>query len=100
MVSTRQMSSVSGGSGESSSHNSNPEPGPSKITRYNTVITSVASQAGPSHAITRYEPSPSKEQTKFLMDLPQEIIEKIFSYLSYKQVANLRVVSETNQLFL
>lgn len=96
MVSTRQMSSVSNGAGESSSsHNSTNEPGPSKYTRYNTVITTLASQAGTSQTVIKYE-APKQEQTVFLMDMPPELIEKILSYLPFKAVAHLRTVSILN----
>lgn len=105
MVSTRQMSSVSNGSGgESSSQtsNSNNDSSPAKFTRHNTVIA-LASQSmshpipSTSKTVISYEqwiPDQSKpDQSVFLLDLPQEVLEKIFSFLSFKTIAHLRPVS-------
>lgn len=95
MVSTRLMSSVSGGSaGESSGQGTSSQDfGPAKFTRHSTVIATLASQ---STVIRETDPYKStSNQTIFLLDLPQEVLEKIFSFLSFKNVAHLRPVNKT-----
>lgn len=103
MVSTRLMSSVSNGSAveaSSSGQGTSQDSGPAKFTRHSTVIATLASQSqsqqpAPSTSVIK-EVDPNKwnpDQTVFLLDLPQEVIEKIFSFLSFKSVAHLRPVS-------
>lgn len=40
-----------------------------------------------------------KQQTIFLLDLPIEILDKIFSYVGYKQCAQMRGVSFKKKTF-
>lgn len=84
MVSTRQMSIVSGGISECS--NQVTDHGPARSTRNNTVL--IASEASTSHGR-----STQTKQSIFLLDLPQEVTEKILGYLSFKNICQLRLVS-------
>lgn len=84
MVSTRQSSSVGGGSENSISV---PEAGSSKFVRHNN-------NAPPPTELNSMSPRPDVEPAKTidLIDLPPEILEKVFSYLPYRHVAHLRPV--------
>lgn len=84
MVSTRQMSIVSGGISECA--NQVTDHGPARSTRNNPVII-------PSEPSTSHGRSTQTKQNIFLLDMPQEVIEKILSYLSFKNICQLRLVS-------
>lgn len=90
MVSTRQMSIGNNGTGEGSEHTCT-ENGPAKYTR-NSTAAAHSSQGQCSKCTTT---APAKPH---FLDLPQEIIEKIFSYLTYKNICQLRFVSISNYL--
>jgi F-box protein 28 len=83
MVSTRQMSSGSGGTPENPEQ-SGPESGLARITRNSTAIAPTSQVQ--CRSLVRYVPKPN------FLDLPQEIIQKIFSYLTYKNICQLRFV--------
>lgn len=83
MVFTRQMT-IGGSGGSSSSDESTYAPGPSKYTR--NSIQTVNTSGNVRFVAVR---------TTKLLDLPGEIIEKILSYLSYKNICQLRLVSRT-----
>ncbi|XP_046982818.1 F-box only protein 28 isoform X1 [Schistocerca americana] len=85
MVSTR-LSGNFGGGGESPT--AGPEPGPSKSARTSLVQTSICE---PSTSVVIVKPAEPKPPPT-LLDFPAEILEKIFSYLSFKNVAHLRPV--------
>lgn len=89
MVSTRQMTIGNNGAGEGSQ---SPNEGPAKFTR-NSTSTTVS--AGCSSTVQYSKvPSPSPPvQSIHLLDLPQEIIEKIFSYIKFKNICQMRLVS-------
>ncbi|KAF5276203.1 hypothetical protein FQR65_LT04008 [Abscondita terminalis] len=82
MVSTRLMSSANNGS-SSDNINNLAVVGYSKYSRYNV-----------SHNTSHEVPSTStsSHSTVTFLDLPQEIVEKILSYLSFKNVCSLRLV--------
>ncbi|KOX80708.1 F-box only protein 28 [Melipona quadrifasciata] len=80
MVSTRQSSSMGGSNGG----------GPAaEITDVNSSRRSVAMTSSCSSASVSEPPSDSNLN---LLDLPVEILEKIFSYLDYNTVAHLRPI--------
>lgn len=87
MVSTRQSSSMSGSNGG----------GPvADVTDVNSSrrhqsVAMTSSYNGASVS----EPPPYSNLN--LLDLPVEILEKIFSYLDYNTVAHLRPVSQNNE---
>ncbi|EEZ98462.1 F-box only protein 28 [Tribolium castaneum] len=83
MVSTRQMSIGNSGTTEGSEHAEN---GPAKYTRNSTAAAHSSHQGQCSKSTTN---APAKLH---FLDLPQEIIEKIFSYLTYKNICQLRFV--------
>lgn len=99
MVSTRLMSSVGVNGVTTHSEAPNIQPGTS---RQSARIQAVERSTDPlnlnnidnheDEIITSTETA-SSQRTIFFLDLPQEIIEKIFSYLSFKNVAHLRPVS-------
>lgn len=91
MVSTRQMTIGNNGAGEGSQ---SPNEGPAKFTR-NSTSTTVS--AGCSSTVQYSKvPSPSPPvQSIHLLDLPQEIIEKIFSYIKFKNICQMRLVCRT-----
>lgn len=85
MVSTRQMTIGNNGSVESNHSPTVPVEGPAKFTRHSTSTNIIGMQY--------YKAlSPPVQSVQFL-DLPQEIIEKIFGYLSFKNICQLRLVS-------
>lgn len=87
MVSTRQMTIGHNGTGECSEGTSS-ENGPAKFTRHST-------SAGSSNNQGQNCKSNTNPLTKInILDLPQEIIEKIFSNLTFKNICQLRFVSK------
>lgn len=86
MVSTRQSSSMGGSNGG----------GPAaEVTDVNSSrrqqsVAMTSSYTGPSVS----EPPPYSNLN--LLDLPVEILDKIFSYLDYNTVAHLRPVSQSH----
>lgn len=88
MVSTRQSSSMGGSNGG----------GPAaEIPDVNSSRRSVAMTSSCSGASVS-EPPPDSNLN--LLDLPVEILEKIFSYLDYNTVACLRPVSQHYLLYV
>lgn len=86
LASNRPMSSSSDSGQCSSSSDSS---GPAKYTRHNTVIATL-----PLSTTQNVSPDvPRPNQTIFLLNMPQEVLEKIFSFLSFKTIAHLRPVS-------
>ncbi|XP_056634882.1 F-box only protein 28 isoform X2 [Diorhabda sublineata] len=90
MVSTRQMTIGNNGAGES---NQSTSEGPAKFTRNSTSTTTTLAGCSSSMQYSRVPSSPV--QSTYLLDLPQEIIEKIFSYLRFKNICQLRLVCRT-----
>lgn len=87
MVSTRLMSS-----GSSSTNDCASLPGPSTSTASSQLL-----EYGPAK-FTRSNPTASSSrppalQTVNFLDLPQEVIEKIFGYLPFKEISKTRLVS-------
>lgn len=94
MVSTRLMSSVSNNAGESSGQGTSHDFGPAKFTRHSTVIATLASQSATNVIVKEADKTKwTPDQTVFFLDLPREVIEKIFSFLSFKTIAHMRPVS-------
>lgn len=87
MVSTRQMTIGNNGSVESNHSSTVPLEGPAKFTRHSASANVIAMQY--CKAL-----SPPVQSVHFL-DLPQEIIEKIFGYLSFKNICQLRLACRT-----
>ncbi|XP_041971253.1 F-box only protein 28 isoform X2 [Aricia agestis] len=91
MVSTRQMSSIGGSNGGSDGAGpSHAEPVTvARVTRHSSALLPGGSSphAGTSKAI------PAPKHTTGLLDLPLEVTEKIFRYLGYKSVSQLRLVN-------
>lgn len=87
MVSTRLMSIVNETLTELYSQGSSSEHTVTRVTR-----NSVSSHPIPSTSEDSNRPSASSRSIN-LLDLPAEIIEKILSFLSYKNVCQLRLVS-------
>ena len=91
MVSTRQSSNV-GGNGD---HSNNDSGG------IKTRHSSAAAHHSNCTEIVPSTPQPSSSQGPayvskvHFLDLPQEIFDKIFSYVGYKTVSQLRLVSLT-----
>ncbi|XP_047529163.1 F-box only protein 28 [Vanessa atalanta] len=94
MVSTRQMSSIGGGNG------SNDGPGPShaepvtvaRVTRHSSALLPGGSSP---HGVSNKNvivPAPKTYSTN-LLDLPIEVLEKVFRYLGFKSVSHLRMVN-------
>ncbi|KAL4716632.1 hypothetical protein ACJJTC_008267 [Scirpophaga incertulas] len=95
MVSTRQMSSVVGSSGSSDGAGpSHAEPvAVSRVTRHSSALLPGGSSPHASTSkCTSIVPVP-KAYTTTLLDLPIEIIEKIFSYIGFKCVSQIRMVN-------
>lgn len=95
MVSTRQMSSVGGSSGSSESAGpSHAEPvAVSRVTRHSsTLLPGSSSPHASTSKCSAIVPAPKTCTTNFL-DLPIEVIDKIFSYLGFKTVSHLRMVN-------
>ncbi|KAJ0178740.1 hypothetical protein K1T71_005515 [Dendrolimus kikuchii] len=96
MVSTRQMSSVGSGNG------SNEGAGPShsettavaRVTRHSSALMPGGSSPHASSSkCTSFVTITPKTYTTSLLDLPVEVIEKIFCYLGFKSVSHLRMVN-------
>lgn len=91
------MSNVSNGAAtEPASQGSSTDAGPAKFTRHSTVIATLqpssTSTATTIQAAVKVD-SWKQEQSIFLLDMPQEVLEKIFSFLTFKTIAHLRPVS-------
>ncbi|CAH0553529.1 unnamed protein product [Brassicogethes aeneus] len=80
MVSTRQMTIVNNGN---ETNQLPSETGPAKLTRNSAIQTIGTVQFN------------RLVQSKNLLDLPEEVLGKIFSYLSFKNVCHLRLVCRT-----
>lgn len=94
MVSTRQMSSVGGGSGGgdgSGPSGSEPAAVP-RVTRHSSALLPGGSSPHASSSKCTALVAVPKTYTTNLLDLPVEVIEKIFCYLGFKSVSNLRLV--------
>ncbi|CAG9795073.1 unnamed protein product [Diatraea saccharalis] len=95
MVSTRQMSSVVGSSGNNDGAGpSHAEPvAVSRVTRHSSaLLPGGSSPHASSSKCTTIVPVP-KAYTTNMLDLPIEVIEKIFGYLGFKTVSHLRMVN-------
>ncbi|KAL0832868.1 hypothetical protein ABMA28_001020 [Loxostege sticticalis] len=95
MVSTRQMSSVVGSNGSSDGAGpSHSEPvAVSRVTRHSSaLLPGGSSPHASSSKCTSLVPATKIFNTN-LLDLPVEVIEKIFSYLGFKSVSQLRMVN-------
>ncbi|RVE54073.1 hypothetical protein evm_001196 [Chilo suppressalis] len=95
MVSTRQMSSVVGSSGNNDGAGpSHAEPvAVSRVTRHSSaLLPGGSSPHASSSKCTNIVPVPKAYSTN-LLDLPIEVIEKIFGYLGFKTVSHLRMVN-------
>ncbi|CAH2105579.1 unnamed protein product [Euphydryas editha] len=94
MVSTRQMSSIGGGNGSTDG------PGPSqsepvtvaRVTRHSSALLPGGSSPHSASNKSVIVPAP-KTFTTSLLDLPIEVLEKIFRYLGFKSVSHLRMVN-------
>lgn len=86
MVYTRQMTIGNNGFFEVSQP---PTEGPAKFTR-NSAPSTSSSFSGTMQYCKALSPPVQSIQ---LLDLPQEILEKIFSYLPFKNVCQMRLVS-------
>ncbi|XP_072939973.1 uncharacterized protein dmpd [Epargyreus clarus] len=94
MVSTRQMSSIGGGNGSSDGA------GPShaetttvaRVTRHSSALLPGGSspQASSKNALV---PANKVSYTTHFLDLPLEIMEKIFRYVGFKSISQLRMVN-------
>ncbi|KAL1500955.1 hypothetical protein ABEB36_006367 [Hypothenemus hampei] len=105
MVSTRQMS-IGGSNAATTSSEHRPstssdfcsgpsmEYGPARFTRNSMAVYSGASTSGGSSGTIQCyrNANPPPSATPKLLDLPQELIEKIFSYLPFKEICKLRLV--------
>lgn len=98
MVSTRQMSSVGGANGGSDGAGpSHAEPvSVSRVTRHSSALlpgsSSPQQHSSGSSKCTSFIPAP-RTYTTNLLDLPIEVLDKIFRNLDFKSVAHLRMVS-------
>lgn len=97
MVSTRQMSSVGGGGGSgeaSGSGTAHAEPAAvPRVTRHSSAqLPGGSSPHASTSKCMALVPAPKSYSTN-LLDLPIEVIEKIFSYLGFKSVSHLRMVN-------
>lgn len=106
MVSTRLMSSFGGGEGSSGMSVEAASVAVSRVTRHSSTLAPGGSSP-PSHAAPpplASPPPPSQSQrysvlpaprtfNTSLLDLPIEVHEKIFSFLGFKSVSQMRMVS-------
>ncbi|XP_038220298.1 F-box only protein 28 [Zerene cesonia] len=94
MVSTRQMSSIGGGNGSSEgSGPSHAEPVTvARVTRHSSTLLPGGSSPHASTSKNSLVTAPKTFSTNIL-DLPVEVIEKIFRYLGFKSVSHLRMVN-------
>nr|CAI5822750.1 unnamed protein product [Callosobruchus analis] len=90
MVSTRQMTIGNNGNGEVYHNQQPPTEGSYRCTRNGAAGMSTSTTGQSSKAV-----SSQPVQSVYFLDLPQEVIEKIFSYLSYKNICQLRLVCRT-----
>lgn len=86
MVYTRQMTIGNNGTGESNQLNLE---GPAKFTRNSTPAVTP----GCSSTMHFCKALSQSVQSINVLDLPQEVLEKIFSYLSFRNICQLRLVS-------
>ncbi|CAG4916021.1 unnamed protein product [Colias eurytheme] len=97
MVSTRQMSSIGGGNGSSEgSGPSHAEPVTvARVTRHSSALLPGGSSPHASTSSTSKNSlvSAPKSFSTNILDLPVEVIEKIFRYLGFKSVSHLRMVN-------
>ncbi|KAJ2951938.1 hypothetical protein O0L34_g4190 [Tuta absoluta] len=94
MVSTRQMSSTGGGGGVDVGGAAHGEPtAVARVTRHSSALMPGGSSphANSSKCATLL-PAPRSYSTN-LLDLPIEVHEKIFSYLGFKTVSQMRMVN-------
>ncbi|XP_049870305.1 F-box only protein 28 [Pectinophora gossypiella] len=98
MVSTRQMSSVGGGgAGEGSGSapggvHGEPAAVP-RVTRHSSaLLPGGSSPLAGSSKCSSLVPAPKSYSTN-LLDLPIEVLEKVFSYVGFKGVSHLRMVN-------
>ncbi|XP_060801700.1 F-box only protein 28 [Amyelois transitella] len=93
MVSTRQMSSVGGSGSSDGAGPSHVEPAAvSRVTRHSSALLPGGSSPHASTSKCTSLVPASKSATNFL-DLPIEVIDKIFSYLGFKTVSHMRMVN-------
>lgn len=88
MVSTRQQSNVGSGGDNSGSESV----GTTRSVRH----TSQSQSGHNGHEIVPVSSSSSSQpfvSNVKLLDLPHEVLEKIFSYIGYKNVSHMRLVS-------
>lgn len=78
---------------------------PSSSQAPDIILTTSSAAAGPGPVIGRHGPAAgsagqsSVPQRVYLLDLPVELLDKIFAYVGYKKVAQIRVVSrQMNQV--
>ncbi|XP_076253785.1 F-box protein dampened [Rhynchophorus ferrugineus] len=101
MVSTRLMSigssnsdtsNAAGPSGVQSQHMENY--GPAKFTRNSVTAMAHCGWSSPQsqNLVQSVKVQPQMTSTMRFLDMPQEIIEKIFGYLSFKEICKLRLV--------
>lgn len=92
MVSTRQMSSIGGGNGSSDGAGpSHAEPVTvARVTRHSSAL--LPGGFSPHNSSKNATVSAPKICTTNLLDLPIEVLEKIFRYLGFKSVSHLRMV--------
>lgn len=89
MVSTRQQSNVS-----SSGDNSGTESGgTTKSLRHTSSTPSQSTQCSDLVSVTINSLSQPYVSNAKLLDLPHEVLEKIFSFLGFRNVSQLRLVS-------
>ncbi|XP_023022371.2 F-box protein dampened [Leptinotarsa decemlineata] len=87
MVSTRQMTIGNNGAVEG---NQLPSDGPAKFTRNSTT-----SMVGCSGTVPYSKVLTPPVQTVYFLDLPQEILEKIFGYLPFRNICQMRLICRT-----
>lgn len=102
MVSTRQMSIVGGGGGGSDGAGPSHAEGTTSRTTRHSGLPSLPPLNSPQHpsqctglsllSSRSGAPNQARVFTTGLLDLPPELLEKIFSYLKFKAVAHMRLV--------
>lgn len=90
MVSTRQMAIVSGGSTDVSGQAL--DNGPARYTRNSVALHGLDVGSGEPQPSTSTALALPQKQSKKLMDLPPEIVDKILSYLPFKKICASRLV--------
>ena len=93
MVSTRQMSSIGGSNGSSDGAGpSHAEPVTvARVTRHSSAL--LPGGFSPQNSSKSATVSAPKIDTTNLLDVPIEVLEKIFRYLGFKNVSHLRMVN-------